>query len=123
MLTDKLLLGLRTVINWLSGLLMIFFQTRSRYVRLPRRTFKYSSPILNALKSSPVSEVHNHLTVINQEVKPVDMREIQINMEKLFHKNQLIPRIKSEFVNSQFDFRSHMNKYNIDTKFGFDLLV
>lgn len=123
MLTDKLISGLRAIISWFSGLIMIFLQQRSRYVRLPRQTYKYSSPILNALKNSPTTEIHNHLTVINQEVKPVDMREIQINMEKLFHKNQLIPRIKSEFVNSQFDFRSHMHKHNIDTKFGFDLLV
>ena len=53
----------------------------------------------------------------------MDMQQYQIDMEKLFHKNQLIPRIKSEFQNDSFNFRSHMLKHNIDTDFGFDLLV
>ena len=74
---------------------------------------KTSSPILNALAST--QEI--------KENKQMDMKEYQIDMEKLFHKNQLIPRIKSEFVNADFNFRKHMINNNIDTDFGFDLLV
>lgn len=53
----------------------------------------------------------------------MDMKQYQIDMEKLFHKNQLIPRIKLEFTNAEFNFRKHMIDNNIDTDFGFDLLV
>lgn len=51
------------------------------------------------------------------------MLEFQIEIEKLFHKNQLFPRIKSEFVAADFDFEKHMIEHGIETKFGFDLLV
>jgi len=52
------------------------------------------------------------------------MLEFQIEIEKLFHKNQLFPRIKSEFTDcEEFDFTSHMIKHEIDPKFGYDLLV
>lgn len=51
------------------------------------------------------------------------MIDLQIETEKLFHKNQLFPRIKSEFVASKFNFRKHMLEHRIDPDFGFDLLV
>lgn len=55
------------------------------------------------------------------------MIDLQIETEKLFHKNQLFPRIKAEFFNSElrkgYDFRSHMLKHGINPDFGFDLLV
>lgn len=52
------------------------------------------------------------------------MHEFQIEIEKLFHKNQLFPRIAGEFTNcKEFDFEKHMIEHEIDTKFGFDLLV
>lgn len=47
----------------------------------------------------------------------------QIEMEKLFHKNQLNKRIKSEFLAADFDFRAVFTKAGIDHNFGFDLLT
>lgn len=50
--------------------------------------------------------------------------EFQIDIEKLFHKNQLFPRIRNEFANCQeFDFGAYMEEHDIDVEFGFDLLV
>jgi len=67
------------------------------------------------------------LTVVHQqqleEQHIMDMVQYQIDMEKLFHKNQLFTRIKSEFTNCDFDFRRYMQRNNIDSDFGFDLLV
>jgi hypothetical protein len=51
------------------------------------------------------------------------MLEFQIDIEKLFHKNQLIPRIRQEFQTCEFDFEAHMREHNIDIEFGFALLV
>lgn len=51
------------------------------------------------------------------------MEQVQIDMEKLFHKNQLHSRIKSEFVNSDLPFKDGMIKNGLDPQFGFDLLV
>lgn len=52
------------------------------------------------------------------------MLEFQIEIEKLFHKNQLFPRIKGEFTTcEEFDFEKHMLDHDIDVRFGFDLLV
>lgn len=53
----------------------------------------------------------------------MDMIEFQIEMEKLFSNNQLMPRIRREFTNAEFNFRKHMHTHGIDTDFGFDLLV
>lgn len=54
----------------------------------------------------------------------MDMKQYQIDMEKLFHKNQLIPRIKSEFTSVDDNyFKKIMDKANINHDFGFDLLV
>jgi hypothetical protein len=53
-----------------------------------------------------------------------NMLEFQIEIEKLFHKNQLFPRIKGEFTNcKEFDFEAHMKKHGIEPAFGYDLLV
>jgi hypothetical protein len=51
------------------------------------------------------------------------MLEFQIEIEKLFHKNQLFPRIRDEFEECEFDFTAHMLKHEINIRFGFDLLV
>ena len=51
------------------------------------------------------------------------MEQMQIDMEKLFHKNQLQPRIKAEFTAADLPFREVMTKHGLDTQFGFDLLV
>lgn len=53
----------------------------------------------------------------------MDMKSYQIEMEKLFNNNQLIPRIKREFTNSDINFRKMMMEHQIDPDFGFDLLV
>ena len=53
----------------------------------------------------------------------ISMEQVQIDMEKLFHKNQLHPRIKSEFTSSDIPFRDIMIKAGLDPQFGFDLLV
>lgn len=48
----------------------------------------------------------------------------QRELEKLFNKNQLVPRIKSEFMNCEgFSFTEYMEAQNIPTGFGLDLLV
>ena len=57
------------------------------------------------------------------EEKVIDMEQVQIDMEKLFHKNQLHPRIRSEFQNADLPFRDVMIKNGLDPAFGFDLLV
>ena len=51
------------------------------------------------------------------------MEQMQIDMEKLFHKNQLHPRIKGEFMAADLPFKDVMTKHGLDTQFGFDLLV
>lgn len=52
------------------------------------------------------------------------MLQFQIEIEQLFHKNQLVPRIKGEFTEcSKADFAAHMDKHGIDQEFGFALLV
>ena len=57
------------------------------------------------------------------EEKVIDMEQVQIDMEKLFHKNQLHPRIRSEFQNADLPFRDVMVKNGLEPAFGFDLLV
>lgn len=49
--------------------------------------------------------------------------EFQIEIEKLFHKNQLFPRIKNEFLDCDYDFPGIMRKFSIQEDFGYDLLV
>ena len=57
------------------------------------------------------------------EAEPINMEQVQIDMEKLFHKNQLHPRIKAEFTAADLPFRDVMIKNGLDPQFGFDLLV
>jgi hypothetical protein len=51
------------------------------------------------------------------------MLEFQIEIEQLFHKNQLFGRIKDDFEDAPLDFKGHMLKHGIQEEFGFDLLV
>jgi len=75
-------------------------------------------------KHHKVLSLRPHPAIPHVETKPVDMNEIQIEMEKKFHKNQLIPRITQEFVTcAEFNFREHMVQNNILPAFGFDILV
>lgn len=96
-------------------------------------------PILLELRSLTFQRPFSHrslppprpMTVVvrphlNQEKKPmlVSMQSFQLEIEKLFHKNQLFPRIKGEFVDcKEFDFAGYMAEKEIDESFGFDLLV
>ncbi len=48
----------------------------------------------------------------------------QLELEKLFNKNQLIPRIRKEFVESKDpNFTEYMEAHGIPVPFGYDLLV
>jgi hypothetical protein len=59
------------------------------------------------------------------EPEPNDPRiQFQIDIEKLFHRNQLYPRIRAEFEeHSKLDFAKHMKDNHIDLEFGYGLLV
>lgn len=53
-----------------------------------------------------------------------DKYERQVKLEQLFNKNQLIPRIKAEFVNCKdFNFVEYIKQCGIPEGFGFDLLT
>lgn len=57
---------------------------------------------------------------------PVDQARIrhQIELERLYNKNQTVSRIKKEFHDcTVFDFKQHMIDNKIDIEFGFDLLA
>ncbi len=60
------------------------------------------------------------LNVISKKER--DMIEFQIEIEKLFHKNQLIPRIKSEFAKEE-GLAAFMNQHKINPELGMDLLT
>lgn len=52
------------------------------------------------------------------------MHEFQIEIEKLYNKNQLMPRIRGEFENCEdADFVAFMKTNDIDPAFGIDLLA
>lgn len=51
-----------------------------------------------------------------------DLYTVQVNIEKLFHKNQLLPRIKSEFMKAG-KFTTIMQNANIPVEFGYSLLA
>lgn len=49
------------------------------------------------------------------------MEQTQINLEKLYAKNQIIPRVKQEFINAGFS--KHLEDDGIDVKFGLSVLT
>ena len=50
--------------------------------------------------------------------------KLQMELEHKFNKNQLLPRIKKEFIECDtFDFTAYMEEKQIPIKFGFDLLA
>lgn len=51
------------------------------------------------------------------------MIDFQIEMEKLFHKNQLIPRIRQEFKKESDFFEPIFKEASLTDDFGYDLLV
>jgi hypothetical protein len=74
-----------------------------------------------------ISPPEPYPTIDLEPEKASSMLEFQIEMENLFSKNQLIPRIREEFENQtntkDFNIRAHMLKHGIQEDFGFDLLV
>jgi hypothetical protein len=62
---------------------------------------------------------------ISQPDNQVDPRlDLQIELEKLYSKNQTLTRIRTEFIDCpEFDFIGYLNEKNIDPEFGLDLLV
>jgi hypothetical protein len=64
------------------------------------------------------------LTIDVDLPKEKSMIEFQIDMEQLFNKNQLIPRISAEFKKcDDFDFLAHMKDHKVPQDFGVALLV
>lgn len=51
--------------------------------------------------------------------------QLQMELETLYNKNQLLSRIRQEFLDSEEEvgFQAHMKENNIDPDFGIDLLV
>jgi hypothetical protein len=50
--------------------------------------------------------------------------ELQMELEHLYNKNQLLPRIKQEFLDcTEFNFLTYMAEHEIPEDFGLDLLV
>jgi hypothetical protein len=57
-------------------------------------------------------------------LEPTDtLTEHQIELEKLYSKNQLMPRIKAEILASPFDFMAYFDEKGIPAAFGLDLLA
>lgn len=67
------------------------------------------------------------MTKLHVEDSPLcSLKERQIELEQLFAKNQLIPRIKEEFLSAKdqgTDFERMFEEVNIDPKFGIAVLV
>lgn len=60
----------------------------------------------------------------HEPLREKNMIEFQIEIEKLFHKNQLFPRIRQEIMNNcPIDLVGHMKAFQIKEDFGIDLLV
>lgn len=54
----------------------------------------------------------------------MNLRDRQIELEHLYNKNQLIPRIRKEFMDTtRFDFPRYLKQCGIPEAFGIDLLV
>jgi len=94
-------------IRLLVFVLPILFELRSLS---PQRPFSYPPPRPMPLHIRP-----------NQEKKSM-LSDFQVEIEKLFHKNQLLPRIEQEFREDS-SFEEYMTEVGIDLKFGFALLV
>lgn len=76
--------------------------------------------LVQQLYKTPLFIQQARLTAKSPEI---NLEQYQIDMEKLFHKNQLHPRIKGVFTDSDIPFRQAFQEANLDAAFGFDLLV
>lgn len=86
---------------------------------LPKQ-WPFSFPEPAGRLALPVRDLPPTLNVIS--TKEREMIEFQIEIEKLFHKNQLIPRIKGEFT-AEEGLEAFMLSKNIKPELGFDLLT
>lgn len=67
---------------------------------------------------STTTETHDDWKQVANQVST------QRELERLFSKNQLMPRMRSEFLNApEFDFRAYLESKNIHVEFGIDLMV
>lgn len=56
--------------------------------------------------------------------KPNQKEELQLELERIFDKHQLLPRVRQAFQECQgLNFTELMQKHSIPTKFGFDVLA
>jgi hypothetical protein len=63
--------------------------------------------------------------MLSERITQIDPKKAhQLELEKLYNKNQTLKRIRSEFTNcDEFNFTAYMLEREIDPDFGFDLLV
>jgi hypothetical protein len=77
--------------------------------------------------SSPISTIDAQpveLDPFTDEANDKARRLHQINLEKLYSKNQTVSRIRAEFLDCQeLDFSAYIESKRIDVEFGIDLLV
>lgn len=57
------------------------------------------------------------------DTETISLTDHQLYLEKLFSKNQLIPRIKAEFNDPKQGFIPHLEEQGIPVAFGLDVLV
>jgi hypothetical protein len=70
---------------------------------------------------SQLTHAHDHAIRHDDQAERL---QLQMELETLFHKNQLIPRIQAEFLScDSFDFVGYLNEKNIPEDFGISLLV
>lgn len=61
---------------------------------------------------------------VELNAEPDARHALQAELEHLYHKNQLMSRIRSEFTDcAEFNFSGYLAHNNIPVEFGFDLLV
>lgn len=90
---------------------------------LARTQWPFSSPVMPEppRRCEPAGiALHPTINVISSKER--EMIEFQIEIEKLFHKNQLIPRIKSEFT-SEEGLADFIESKGIKSALAFDLLT
>ena len=114
----------------MSSILNLIFRIITAAYLLIKETRKLTKEISGFFYSSAKNSDYKEplfITHSMREPKKMSKVDYQIEIEKLFHKNQLFPRIQSEFSNNEIapgiTFESYMVKAGIDPTFGFDLLV
>ena len=70
----------------------------------------------NAIEYVPYIEEDNMAEIMDKE-------SIQLNMEKLYHKNQTLPRLYKEYESEREFFEPLFDEHGIPHAFGYDLMV